>query len=269
MRNFAHTNAEPLIIISLFAIFGLLKAAAANQIAYLNLYFIPVLVSGYFLGRRRAMLSAGASVLLAVLFLIRWPDELLQAQGRLYANLNILVWASLLMLSSILVSTLNENRHHRQAKITLQLLEKYVRDIAEQDNHPARVGRLSREIAQEMRLPSPIVNSVTAAGYLHDITDSDAGLRLISDCSRIEDSADSPIIGEAIPILSRRHQQPGHPVTAIGPKILTVADLYDTAFSADRNRDLLQVVQYLETETDESFILVIKALLRVIHKKTA
>ncbi len=269
MRNIVRNNTEILVVLSLFAIFGLLKIVLANEIALLNLYFIPVLLSGYFLGKKRAILSAVASVLLAVLFLIRWPDELLGASGELYAGLNILVWASLLILSSILVSTLNEDRYHRQATATLRLLEKYIRDITEQENHSARVGSLAREIAQELKLHPRLIDSVEAAGLLHDIADNEAGMDLIVKCNSIQDGASNPIIGEAIPILTRRHQHSSRSVTSIGPNILMIADLYDTARSVDRNRDLLQMVQYLESETDESCTIVIRALTRVINNQAA
>jgi len=269
MRSFVRNHTEILIVLSLFAIFGLLKIVMANEIALLNLYFIPVLLSGYFLGKKRAILSAVASVLLAVLFMIRWPDELFGANPELYAGLNILVWAALLVLSSILVSTLNESRHHRQATATLQLLEKYIKDKGEQENHATRVGRLAREIARELKLHPRLLASVEAAGLLHDIADTEAGMDLINECHALKCGASNPIIGEAIPILSRMHQRPGQSVTSIGPNILIIADLYDTALSADRNRDLLQMVQYLESETDESSTIVIRALTRVINSRVA
>ncbi|HEB13141.1 MAG TPA: HD domain-containing protein [Actinobacteria bacterium] len=269
MRNFARNNIEMLVIVSLFAIFGMLKIVVANEFAFLNLYFIPVLISGYFLGKKRAILSAVASVLLTVLFLINWPDELLASSGQLYGSLNILVWASLLVLSSILVSTINESRHHRHATATLQLLEKYMRDMAAQENHCSRVGRLTRAIAQELKLPPQMIDSVEAAGLLHDVADTEAGLELISDCSRIKDSTNNDIISEAIPILSRSHRRPGKHSMPFGARILKVADLYDTAQSADQNRELLEIVQYLESKTDESCTIVIKALLRTIHKNIA
>lgn len=269
MRGFANKNIEMLVVLSLFAIFGLLKVVMANEIAFLNLYFIPVLLSGYFLGKKRAILSAVASVLLAVLFMIRWPTEMLGAGGELYAGLNVLVWASLLILSSILVTTLNEGRHHRQAAATLRLLEKYISDISKQDNHSNRVGRLAREIAQELKLDGRLMSSIEAAGLLHNIADDEGGLDLITRCSRLEGAANNPIIGEAIPILSRMRDQSNQSVTSIGPNILLIADLYDAAHSEDKNRDLLHMVQYLESETDKSCTVVIRALARVINKQVA
>lgn len=269
MSSFARQNIEILVVLSLFAIFGLLKIVLANEIALLNLYFIPVLLSGYFLGKKRAILSAVASVLLAVLFMIRWPTEMLGVSGELYAGLNVLVWACLLILSSILVSTLNEGSHRRQATATLRLLEKYIGDIAEQENHSARVGRLAREIAQELKLHPRLIDSVEAAGLLHNIADDAAGLALITKCSGIQNGAKNPIIGEALPILSRMHKHPSQSVTSIGPNILIIADLYDTALSEDNNRNLLQMVQYLESETDESCTIVIRALTHVINNRAA
>lgn len=266
MKSFVRHNIELLVIVSLFAIFGLLKIVMENQFAFLNLYFIPVLISGYFLGKKRAILSAIASVLLAILFLINWPNELLAANGQLYGSLNILVWACLLVLSSILVSTLNESRHIRQATATLHLLEKYMRDISKQENHCARVGRIARAIGQELKLQTRMINSIEAAGLLHDIADTEAGLDLISDCSRVNRHAKNPAIGEAIPILSRRRR---HSSKSIGAKILKVADLYDTAQTADSDGSLLEVVHYIESQTDKDSTVVIRALIRAVNKNIA
>lgn len=269
MRNFARYNIEIIVVISLFAIFGLLKIVIEYEFAFLNLYFIPVLVSGYFLGRKRAILSAIASVLLTILFLIKWPDELLAANGQLYGGLNILVWASLLVLSSILVSTLNESNRDRQATATLRLLEKYVRDISKKENHCVRVGRLARVIGQELRLQTQMINSFEVAGLLHDIADTEAGLDLISDCSRVQERNSNPRISEAIPILSRKYRRSGKHTMPIGARILKIADLYDTAQTANSDCELLDTIQYIESQTDEGCTIIINALIRAIHKNIA
>lgn len=269
MRRFAHKNSEALVVFALFAVFGLLKITLANKVAMLNLYFIPVLVSGYFLGKKRAILAALASVLLAVLFFVRWPGELVETGSQLSTGLNILVWATLLLLSSILVSTLNESRQHRQATATFKLLEKYIRDVAMRDTHPARVGRLAREVADELKLHPRLIDSIEAAGLLHDISDGTAGIELIEDCISVGVGTGNTVIDGALPILigNHRHVNENRPLP-IGSRILKIADLYDSARSVDNVSEPWQLIHEIESKTDKNDGRLINALSRVVARRS-
>src|SRR3990172_7708616 len=182
MKRFLRDNAELSVILISITIFLVLKLVLANKFALLNLYYIPVFLSGYYLGKKPAILTSLLSILMAVFFAIRWPTELLEHHDRLHMTLNLVLWASFLMLVSILFSTLNEVRERRVVLATEELLEQYLRrSIEGKENHPARVAELAKAIARQMHLPVDFIASLEAAALLHDLKASKHGLRLIAD----------------------------------------------------------------------------------------
>lgn len=225
---------EVAIVILSLAIFALVKLTLANKFAFLNFYYLPVLLSGYYLGRRPAIMSSILGVLLALFFVVNWPAELLaESGGRLDLGLDLLVWASFLMLVSILVSTLNENRHRRVALATQELLGKYIQRSFEVDgSHTERVSRLATAAARQMHLPSTLVRQIEAAGRLHDLSENELALALMPKSSRIELDKARALVSGAVPLAveSREYRQDSGSKRAsvsIGAKILAVADLYD------------------------------------------
>jgi HD-GYP domain-containing protein (c-di-GMP phosphodiesterase class II) len=168
---------------------------------------------------------------LTALFVIRWPHELLQeSQSALYMGLNLLVWASFLILVGLAVSTLNENRQQRLALATHEVLEKYLRQSIEgPQNHQLRVAALAKAIAKEMRLGPDFVSSIEAAALLHDLGESEGGFDLIASSTGMGPSSQTTIVGTALPMIVAKKEQVGlkRGAATIGAKILTVADAFD------------------------------------------
>ena len=67
LKQCAEVNRELWLVFSLFAIVGLCNFLIANRGMLLGFYTFPTLFSAYYYGRRHAMLTALASVLLVVL----------------------------------------------------------------------------------------------------------------------------------------------------------------------------------------------------------
>lgn len=228
-----HRHVEVAIVILTLVIFALVKVALANKFAFLNLYYLPVLLAGYYLGRRPAIMSSVLGVLLTLFFVVNWPAELLiESGGRLDLGLDLLVWASFLMLVSILVSTLNENRQKRLVLATQELLMKYVeRSCEAQDSHTKRVSSLATATARQMHLPGDLVAQVEAAGLLHDLSENDLAQALTSRPPQLGLDRAQALVAAAVPLAVESHDyQDGgvkEPGPSIGAKILAVADLYD------------------------------------------
>jgi len=268
MQRLSKSNFEALLVISLFVVFGVLKIVLANKIAMLNLYFIPVLVAGYYLGKKRAVLSAIASVLLAVLFMIRWPNEIIEGNNELYSGLNILVWASLLILSSILVSTLNERRQYKQNANTFFLLEKYLKDVTMQESHPSRVSKMARKVGEELRLHPRLTRGIEAAALIHDIADTPEGKELLLECSKSGNGTD-PIFDVALPVLLKKDSTTTLDSLPIGSTILDVVDRYDDLCNESDDMEAWQLIRELESTAGKGEQRVITALSRTLHKQTA
>jgi HD-GYP domain-containing protein (c-di-GMP phosphodiesterase class II) len=252
MKRLLKTQPELIVVLSSLAVFALVKLVLANKFAFLNLYFIPVLIAGYYLGKRPAILSSIVSVLLTALFVIRWPHELLQeSQSALYMGLNLLVWASFLILVGLMVSTLNENRQRRLALATHEVLEKYLRQSIEgPQSHQVRVAALAKAIAKEMRLGPEFVSSIEAAALLHDLGESENGYDLLADSSRLGPASRDTIIGTALPIIVAKTDSLGRKrgAVTIGAKILAVADAFDELLN--HKKDPMAAAEEMDAAND-------------------
>src|SRR4029450_9106361 len=67
LRTLQAVNGELWLIVSLFALAGVINFLVASQRVVLGLYTLPTVVSAYLYGRRHATLTAFASVLMIIL----------------------------------------------------------------------------------------------------------------------------------------------------------------------------------------------------------
>jgi len=85
-----------------------------QKIAFLNFYFLPIILAGYYLGRTKAVLGAVLAFLLMLLYVYLRPEAFLTPQDGL-ANepemglyLQILIWGCFLVLAGAVVGGLHE-----------------------------------------------------------------------------------------------------------------------------------------------------------------
>jgi hypothetical protein len=74
LRKLQAVNGELWLILSLFALAGIINFLVASQRVVLGLYTLPTVVSVYLYGRRHATLTAFASVLMIILLTWFNPD---------------------------------------------------------------------------------------------------------------------------------------------------------------------------------------------------
>jgi putative nucleotidyltransferase with HDIG domain len=144
----------------------------------LNFYYLPVLVAGYFLGRKTGVLTAVLSILAVLLFVLIFPDRFLGDGGGVSLQIiaKLSSWGGFLILASILVGTLYEENERRLQDLKhayvgiLEILSKYLESTDPYTKgHSVRVSELAKETATIMDLPQNEVENVRVAGLLHDI----------------------------------------------------------------------------------------------------
>ncbi len=79
-----------------------------DKLAFLNFYFLPIILSGYYLGRRKAVLGAFFAVLMISAYVYYEPEAFIPAspEGALYSH--IVAWGSFLILAGAVVGGLHE-----------------------------------------------------------------------------------------------------------------------------------------------------------------
>ena len=142
----------------------------------LNFYYLPVLVGGYFLGRRMGILTAVLSVLAVVVFVLIFPQRFFGGAVFWHSLVRLLSWGGFLILASIVVGTLYEENERRLQDLKkayigiLEILSKYLESTDPYTKgHSVRVSELAKQIAMMMELPPDEVENIRVAGLLHDI----------------------------------------------------------------------------------------------------
>ncbi len=112
-----------LVALLVGAIFGLIPE---YRIAFLNLFYIPVLTAGYFMGRRKAVLGSAGCVLLVAYFAVTRPEWFMVGGTKHDAVLLTATWGGFLILTSAAVGSLQE-RLAKGFEETRQLYEELKR----------------------------------------------------------------------------------------------------------------------------------------------
>jgi putative nucleotidyltransferase with HDIG domain len=142
----------------------------------LNFYYLPVLVAGYFLGRRMGVLTAVFSILALLIFVLVFPERFLGDKAFWHSIARLSSWGGFLILASVTVGTLYEENERRLQDLKnayigiLEILSKYLESTDPYTKgHSVRVSELAMEIAVIMDLSRNEVENVRVAGLLHDI----------------------------------------------------------------------------------------------------
>src|SRR4030042_2743729 len=125
----------------------------------LNFYYLPVLVAGYFLGRRTGVLTAVFSALAVTGFFVLFPENFFAERTIYHAIAKLMSWSGFLILASIAVGTLYERNEKRLEDLKkayvgiLEILSKYLESTDPYTKgHSVRVSELGTEIALAMDL---------------------------------------------------------------------------------------------------------------------
>ena len=186
LPNNKRTRLEFILIFIALATACLFYMMQGYKMVVLYLFYLPIILSGFYLGRHHAGLLAVFCVMLAsVLAFADWAG-LAANTSPLVLGLTISVWASTLGLTAILVGTLSDDR----AAKTKELHEAYVgivevlsRYLQSANPHlkarSVRVAELSQMVAARMKLSPKQIDDIRVAALLYDIGKIEITTRLI------------------------------------------------------------------------------------------
>ena len=158
------------------------------KLAFLNFFFLPVILSGYFLGKRQAVLTSIFCMLLVVLYLVF--SNLLFGQKQeinLDVVITLLAWGSFLILTGAIIGLVSEQReikvrNLRRAYIgVLEIILKYLEIADEGKPRSLRVSLLAGKIAQEVGLDTRNIENIKSAALLYEAGDLKVNLPLFEE----------------------------------------------------------------------------------------
>jgi putative nucleotidyltransferase with HDIG domain len=265
LRQIMEANKELWMILSMFSIIGIMNYLLTAQQMLLQLYVIPTIFSAYFFGRRHAVLTAVASILLVGLVLhfnsdlFNEMEQFNSVSGQWY---EIMAWASMLVIIAYSMGTLYERQALQMSELQktyrglLVILRHFISKDKYTENHCYRVSIYSAKIATYLGLAPQQIETVRAAALLHDIGKIDIGREILYKAAQLTEKERETMkthvelgadildlaetsLGNIIPIILAHHDKYDgsgyHPIKGekipIEAKVLSVADVYDALVS--------------------------------------
>ncbi len=177
---------EIMLIIICLGLTCLLYAMQGYKMVILNLFFLPVVLGGFFLGRYRAGVLAVFCMISASLVTALRLADLGASTSPLVIALAVAVWAAVLGLTALLIGSLSDDRAKKLEELheayvgVVEVLSQYL-----QSAHPhlkarsIRVAELSQQIAKAMKLSPRQIDDVRVAALLYDMGNIEVTTRVI------------------------------------------------------------------------------------------
>lgn len=268
MENGFNIDKELIIILLSVAIVCFIYFFIVNQRAFLNVFYLPVLLGAYFFGKRYAVVSAVCSIFVIGLLAYFAPSSFAAQAGAnagFFRWLDLVTWGIFLLFTGYCMGILYDKKEasRRELQKTYSgIIEMLSLVIESADNytqsHSHRVSKISEMIARQMKLNAFDVENIRVAALLHDLGKvgvSEAVLQKVTDLTAQERvhlrqhtwlavNMLEPLgetVGDILPIILHHHEKydgSGYYKAAredipLGARIIAVADVYD-ALTTDR-----------------------------------
>lgn len=186
-KSFFLRNFERFFVLLLVASLLLINYLIEQKFAFLSFYYLPIILAGFFGGRRFAVF-AGLFVA-ALVFFFQATEGLGMAPGiDQDALMTLIPWAGFLILTGYVVGGLAEQRAARLADLknaylsTLEVLTYHIESAERhQEGHSTRVSQLAAAMGAELKLTDVEIENLRIAALLHEVGTADQRLlRLLS-----------------------------------------------------------------------------------------
>jgi len=160
------------------------------KLAFLNFFFLPVILAGYFLGKKEAVLTSILSVLLVIFYMLF--SKLLAGSGvgfSLDEGITLVTWSSFLILIAAIIGTLSEQRESRIQNLyrvyiaVLEILLKYLEVADDEKPRLVRISLLAGKIAGTAGLDRREIENIKSAALLFEAGDLRSSLPLFDEIS--------------------------------------------------------------------------------------
>ncbi len=147
------------------------------KLAFLNFFFLPVILSGHFLGKKQGVLTAFLSILVVVFYLI-FTGRFIQTENilSLYDFINLLSWGGFLLLTGAIVGSASEQKEKKMEKLKtayigiLEVMFKYLECGDKVQPSSLRISHVSGKIAEAAGLETRDVENIKSAALLSEST---------------------------------------------------------------------------------------------------
>ncbi len=279
LKGYITQNFEDITVLIILVSVITISYVVDEKMMMLNFYYLPVLMAGYFIGKKASTLVAAFSVLTVVFFAIVNYETFSDGRGIGYLASGLAGWSGFLVLTSYIVGALYEQKQKRVDELQqayvgiLEILVKYLESTDRYTKgHSERVAEHSMDIAIAMQLPREEVENIRVAALLHDIGKIEISANLIGkaaslnrdEMSQVAEHSEKGarilqsvggVLKEAIPIVLEHHRHysqmegptdDSSNVMSLGARIVAVADSFDAMVTDRPYRKGMQPWQAME-----------------------
>ena len=267
IKLFLFKHFEKILVLLILTGIVFITYFVSYKIGFLNFFYLPIIASGYFLGKRTAVLSSVLCISIVILFVMIFPSSFFTADAdKTSVIVSLTAWGSFLILTSAAIGYLYEEKEKRIVDLKaayvgiLEILSKYLESADRYtQGHSVRVSHMSEDIARTMGLPSFERENVKVAALLHDIGKTEISMDIVQKAASLTASerelmsAHSEkgariislvggVLEEAVPIVlahhkyyfeAKTHSSENRDKIPLGAAIIAVCDAYD-AMITDR-----------------------------------
>ena len=158
-----------------------------HKLVVLNLFYLPIILSGYFLGRASAGILALLCALAVTIATALDPAGFAAHFTPLLGALAVTVWAAVLGLAAMLIGTLCDERAavvdelHQAYVGVVEVLSRYLQcGNPNIKGRSVRVAELSQLVAEEMKLSRKQIDDIRVGSLLFDLGNVEITTRLIA-----------------------------------------------------------------------------------------
>lgn len=164
----------------------LLHSVSGYKMVVLNLFYLPIVLAAFFLGRYRAGVLALFSVIAATVVAALSLGDFAAHTSATTIALALTVWAAVLGLNAILVGTLSDERAEKLAELhdayvgVVEVLSRYLSNAdPKMRDRAQRISELSQKVAVRMKLTADEVDDIRVAALLQDVENVEVTARVI------------------------------------------------------------------------------------------
>lgn len=263
MRDKERRVFESMLIIVTAGMTYLVYQMGGYKLVALNLFFLPIVLSGYYLGRNSAGILALFCALAVTIATTIDPSGFASYTHPVMMGLSLTVWAAVLGLTAILVGTLCDERAAKVNELheayvgVVEVLAKYLQSgNPKVKTRAVRLAEMCQLVAEDLKLPRKQVDDIRVGALLHDLGNVEITTKVLSKAVDTLESANSPgdmhtflgadlvhslgaVLHSAVPLVlnqedalhdgsSKEDSTPSMSEIPLGAKIIRVVRAYDT-----------------------------------------
>lgn len=177
---------EIMLLIVTAGLAALMYQTDTMRLVVLNLFYLPVVLAGFFLGRYRAGVLALLSVVLASIVIMQDLNGFANVNSPIIVGLAITLWGAVLGLTSLLVGTLCDDKLTKSVEAheahvgVVEVLARYLQAANPNlESRAKKVADLCEDVARKMRLSGKEIDDIRVAALLMDIENIEITARVI------------------------------------------------------------------------------------------